>query len=627
VGRPRRRPRPRRRRRRRPRRPRPLRRPRPARPGGGGGPPGATPPAKPAEAPTAAKPAEAPAAAAKPGAALKPVPRERTLIVLRGGANGQNPQFANFNNFVTGANHGWHTGPVQVMAEPLIMFNVLTGDYENWLAESWKYNSTFTELTLTLRKGIEWSDGKPLTAKDVAFTFNLIRDNQAKLTHTAEISFLQEAIAEDNAVVRFVLKQPNPRWWATTLTSNHGISEQLLPEHIWAGQDPQTFAFYDPAKGWPISTGPYKLVETTPQQKVFDRRDDWWAVKTGFKPLPKVERVIFIPDRDDSLASQMLISNQTDVSKLMPVPTLRSIFAQNPKVTTFSGQEPPFGYLDWCPMSIGFNNSAPPYDDKDVRWAINYAIDREKLVGLAEGGAGSLALHQFTPYTWFKKFDDALKPTLDKYGLDTKGHLDRTEKLMTGKGYAKDGQGFWASGGKRLDLKIYVPEGYKAYGPPLTQQLRDAGFEANFDTSPGLESKVQTGEQAVYFGCQGPSGVKGMDPYFMCSIFTSQYFRPTGQPAPISWATARWRNADFDAAVKQMDPLGVDDPKTLELFTKAMDIWISELPMIYVAQLVIRFPMNTQYWTGWPSKDDVYGFPHPWQQEFMKTIVKLQPTR
>src|SRR3989442_9635817 len=64
-----------------------------------------------------------------------------------------------------------------------------------------------------LRKGIEWSDGKPLTAKDVAFTFNLIRDNQDKLTHTAEISFLKEAIAEDNVVVRFVLKQPNPRWW------------------------------------------------------------------------------------------------------------------------------------------------------------------------------------------------------------------------------------------------------------------------------------------------------------------------------------------------------------------------------------------------------------------------------
>jgi hypothetical protein len=47
--------------------------------------------------------------------------------------------------------------------------------------------------------------------------------------------------------------------------------------------------------------------------------------------------------------------------------------------------------------------------------------------------------------------------------------------------------------------------------------------------------------------------------------------------------------------------------------------------MIYVAQLVIRFPMNTEYWSGWPSKDDVYGFPHPWQQEFMKTILRLEP--
>jgi peptide/nickel transport system substrate-binding protein len=118
-----------------------------------------------------------------------------------------------------------------------------------------------------------------------------------------------------------------------------------------------------------------------------------------------------------------------------------------------------------------------------------------------------------------------------------------------------------------------------------------------------------------------------MDPYFMLSIFTSQYFRPTGTPAPIWWATARWKNADYDALVKQMDPLEVEDPKTLQLFTQAMDIWVKELPMVYVAQLVIRYPMSTAYWTGWPSKDDVYGFPHSWQQEFLNTILKVQPTK
>jgi peptide/nickel transport system substrate-binding protein len=116
-----------------------------------------------------------------------------------------------------------------------------------------------------------------------------------------------------------------------------------------------------------------------------------------------------------------------------------------------------------------------------------------------------------------------------------------------------------------------------------------------------------------------------MDPFFMLSIFTSQYYRPTGQPAPISWATSRYRNPAYDSVVDQISPLAVDDPQTLTYTDQAMDLWFKDLPMIYVSQLIIRYPMNTQYWTGWPSKDNPYGFPHSWQQELLKTILTLQP--
>jgi peptide/nickel transport system substrate-binding protein len=565
------------------------------------------------------------AAAITPFTQTSDVPREKTLIVMQGGANGQNPAYNNFNLYVTGATDGWHSGPLQTMNEPLIMFDVLTGEYENWLAESWEYNKDFTEITMKLRNGIEWSDGTPFTADDVVFTYNTVRDNQAKAINAAEISYLKEAVADDELTVRFVLNAANPRWWATTLTSNHGVTEQILPKHIWEGQDLLTFTFFDQAKGWPVATGPYKLTSATSEQKIFDLRQDWWGAKTGFKPLPKIERVIYIPSVDDSLAAQMLISNQIDMSKILSVPTLQSIFGQNPKVTTFSGQQPPYGYMDWCPIELNFNDDADPWTSADVRWAVNYSVDRKKLVALAEGGAGVTARHQFTPYEWFTKFEDALKPLYEKYGLDDAAHLDKAEELMTKAGYAKNGDKMWAKGGKTLDMKIFVPDWLKAYGPPLTQQLRDAGFNAEFDTSPGLATQVQTGEQALALGCKGPAGVKGMDPYFMLSIYTSQYFRPTGQPAPISWATSRWQNKEYDAVVKQMETLDADDPKTLDLFTQAMDIWFKEMPDLFFSQLIIRYPMTTANWTGWPNKEDPYGFPHSWQQEFMKTILRLEP--
>lgn len=584
----------------------------------------ATAAAAPTPAPAAAQPTTAPVAAG----ALKDVPRNQTFIAMQGANNGQNPQFGNFNvRTPGGALDGWHSGALQTMAEPLIMFDVLTGEYENWLAESWQYNADFTELSLKLRKGIEWSDGTPFTSKDVVFTFNTVRDHQDKMVHTAEVNFLKEAQAVDDLTIKFVLNKPNPRWWATTLTSNHGIVEQFYPEHIWKDQDPLTFTFYDPSKGWPVGTGPYTLAQATPQQKVFDLNPNYWGAKTGFKPLPKIQRVIYLPNQDDTLATQRLINNELDMCKIVPVPTLKTAFAQNPKVATFSGQEPPYGYTDWCPISLGFNDSAAPYDKPEMRWAINHAIDRTKLVNLAESGAGVLAFHQFTPYAWFQPFDQSVQPIEQKYGLDGGAHVDKVNDLMGQLGYKKGGDGFWAdAAGQRLSPKIAVPDWLKNYGPPLSQQLRDAGFDASFDTSPGLDTLVQTGEQAIYFGCQGPAGVKGMDPYFMLSIFTSQYYRPTGEPAPISWATSRYRNSDYDGIVGKISPLAVDDPKTLEYFDQAMDLWFKDLPMIYVSQLIIRYPMNTTYWSGWPSKDKPYGFPHSWQQELMKTLFALQPT-
>jgi peptide/nickel transport system substrate-binding protein len=159
------------------------------------------------------------------------------------------------------------------------------------------------------------------------------------------------------------------------------------------------------------------------------------------------------------------------------------------------------------------------------------------------------------------------------------------------------------------------------------QQLRDAGYDATFDNSPGLGSAVQTGEQKESLGCKGPSGVLGMDPYFMLAVYAAQYFRPTGEPAPIWWATSRWQNEEFDAIIEQIAPLSADDPQTMELFKQAMDIWVSEMPDIYIGQLIIRYPMSTQYWTNWPTQDNVYGFPHSWQHDFMLSFINLEPAQ
>jgi peptide/nickel transport system substrate-binding protein len=65
----------------------------------------------------------------------------------------------------------------------------------------------------------------------------------------------------------------------------------------------------------------------------------------------------------------------------------------------------------------------------------------------------------------------------------------------------------------------------------------------------------------------------------------------------------------------------------MDLFLQAMDIWVSEMPDIYLGQLIIRYPMSTEYWTGWPDQNNPYGFPHSWQEELEKTFINLQPAQ
>ena len=160
--------------------------------------------------------------------------------------------------------------------EPLFYYSAFADETIPWLATGAEYNDDFTELVVHIREGVEWSDGEPFTANDVAFTLNMLIDNAPLLTNSAEVKdWVKEATAVDDLTVKIVFNLPRPRFLFSHLNAKYDTGILWVPEHIYKDvEEPNSFAFYDLEKGWPVVTGPFNVVAWTSEQQIIDRRDD-----------------------------------------------------------------------------------------------------------------------------------------------------------------------------------------------------------------------------------------------------------------------------------------------------------------------------------------------------------------
>ena len=225
---------------------------------------------------TACTAAPPPGAAPAPGAAAAPADMERAKT-LNVAVSKPFASTNNFNIYAPGFDRS-RTGLGAMVHEYLFYLNMETGDYIPWLAESYEYNTDFTEITVKLRPGVKWNDGEDFTADDVVFTYAMLRDNPSMTWANEANQAVANVEKVDDLTVKFILTQPNPRlhlvreaFPAVPVWS--GIT--IMPEHIWKDiEDPVTFA-NDP----PVGTGPYKLASATESAYSYVRRDDWWGTE------------------------------------------------------------------------------------------------------------------------------------------------------------------------------------------------------------------------------------------------------------------------------------------------------------------------------------------------------------
>jgi peptide/nickel transport system substrate-binding protein len=550
---------------------------------------------------------------------LKEVPRNRTLIDLQNGPENKWADYDNWNPYSVGAQAGYGQN---IMFEPLAYYSAFADKEILWLAESYEYSSDYKSLTIKIRPNINWSDGKPFTAEDVAYTLTTLKELGPKVQWGSDVKqYVAEAVATNPTTVEIKFNVPAPRFFFF-MSFKFDIGIYIVPKHIFQDQDWTSFKNYDLAKGWPVTTGAYQVVLGSPEQKVWDRRAEWWAVEAGLvDAMPGPERLVLLPFGDSDQAAQALLSNQADHGRVS-VQNAKVVLDGNAKATTHSGRELPYGYVDWWPMSLFVNTTKPPFDDPDVRWALSYFIDRQQLIDVALNGVGVTSALPMPPYPGLKPYMDSISDLLEKYPTNQFDPAKGAE-LLTEKGWTKGSDGMWVdSSGNKLTITILSYSFLQSIPPVVSEQLKKQGIDATFAMPPDNFDQLFKGTyQAAIWGHGG--SVK--DPYETLRLYQAS---SQAVPGVNAGNYAQWSNPEYDKIVDEMYATPpTDEAKLKELYRKAMEVWLPELPDIQLVQNIHNIIMNETYWTGWPTDENSYVNEHSYALTWPLVIMNLKPTQ
>ena len=419
----------------------------------------------------------------------------------------------NFNPLLEAGAVRWPTR--RAMYEPLIIWNPLTGQWVPWLAERWAWSEDRTRLSFTVRPDVRWSDGHRFSARDVAFTFDLLR-RHAALDAKGLWPALRSVTALDDHHVEVVLLRPN-----APLLEQIG-QQAIVPQHLWSQvADPVTFT-----NDRPVATGPFtEIVFFGAQAYEVGRNPHYWQPgRPGLRAL----RFRAHPGNEQAILA--LLHGELDWAGTF-MPAIDRVFRQrNPQHHHYW-----FPLLD-STVFLYANTARPPLDDVRVRQAISMGIDRRRIADIpmhgytrpADGtGLSDAYAHHRDP--------SAVKAGAGWVAYDPAGAARLLDQSGLRRPRADAPRGDAA--GRTLALAVEVPAGFSDWisaAQMAARDLRQLGLEVTIRT---LEynawfERLQRGDFHLSMGWSD----LWTTPYgFYRPLLSRRLVQPLGVAAAESW--------------------------------------------------------------------------------------------
>jgi len=429
------------------------------------------------------------------------------------------------------------------IVETLVTFPEESTQVVAGLAESWTVSRDGLRYTFKLRKGITFHDGTAFTADAVKFSIDRQTDPEHPFNKLGKYPFANYFFGNVKAVeivdpstVEFVLKEPRASFLTILTAAAASIVSPTAAKKFGADYALQ-----------PVGTGPFKFASWDRGQRVvLERNPSYW------RHAVKIDRVVYRPIVEDQARLTELLTGSLDLIVGTP-PDFVSHLESNPKITLLKQVGAHVWYL-------GINNQKKPFDDKRVRQALNYAVNKEAIVRDVLKGTGSLSRGPVLPATWGA--DSGLKP----YPYDP----ERSRKLLAEAGYPS---GF--------STALWVPESGSGMQSPvpmstvIQSNLKAVGITVALQTMEwgAYLAKLRTKEQEL-FALSWMAGNEDPD-MVMYPLLHSSQWTPTGPNRAL------YKNERFDELLHQAR-LTTDQGKRAALYREAQRILVDDPPWIFI---------------------------------------------
>lgn len=443
------------------------------------------------------------------------------------------------------------------------------------LAESWVASNDGLTYTYTLRDGLKWSDGTPLTAEDVAFTVNTSRD-QEWFNHSSVTANLT-ATAVDATTVEITSSVPDPKLPT--------MDVYILPKHIWEEHANGDITAYDATDG--VGSGPFTLKEWTPGQGwTMVANPNYWQGK------PAIDQIVFQVFTDGAAMVTALENGELDAANDIPAEQFASLQGRD-DIVAVAGAQGGFTELAMNGMAGGIGDGHPALLDINVRHAIAMAIDRQQLFDRVALGIG-LPLHVLgvsPDQAWLPEIaeEDRLDydPAAANQMLDDAGYLDT------------DGDGVreMPDGSQPLVFR-YAERSEGTQGAALRELITGWLKEIGIDTEVTVYDDAQLGE-IVYAGTYDLfvwGWTPFVDPDPLLSYFTCD--QVTYDAAEAGYNDANWCSDEYDALYQQQNQ-ELDKAKRIELVHEMIRLFYRESTYVVLYHDADTQAYRTDRFEGW----------------------------